>query len=163
MCSSPIHPHHIDIQDCRKRWYHTLDPNIRRGRWTDSEDEALRQAFSQVGAQWQRMGGCNFIRVVSCILDLAAYLQTATYVPGRTAEQVAKRWRDVLDPGLVLKAPWTPDEDALLVAQYCQHGPKWTLISDAFPSRNGIACRNRFRRFRNAQERNSGTSHRGSN
>ena len=72
-------------------------------------------------------------------------------VPGRTDEQVAKRWKDVLSPDLNLDAQWTPEEDALLVRLFKEHGPKWTLMSDSFPTRNGIACRNRFRRFKRTE------------
>jgi hypothetical protein len=71
----------------------------------------------------------------------------ASYVPGRNDEQVAKRWKDVLSPELDLSAPWTRDEDEMLLKLHRIHGPKWTLISDAFPKRNGIACRNRHRKW----------------
>jgi hypothetical protein len=75
-------------------------------------------------------------------------LTKALLIPGRNDEQVAKRWRDVLSPELDLDAPWTPEEDALLVNLFKEMGPKWTPMSDSFPKRNGIACRNRFRRFK---------------
>lgn len=83
---------------------------------------------------------------------LVKLLTPAMLVPGRTDEQVAKRWKDVLSPDLNLDAQWTPEEDALLVKLFKEHGPKWTLMSDSFPTRNGIACRNRFRRFRRTGE-----------
>ncbi|KAI9632890.1 Homeodomain-like protein, partial [Dioszegia hungarica] len=121
-----IHGGRTNKKDCRKRWFYTLDPGLKKGRWTQDEDEALRKAFLEVGAQWKEM---------------------ALRVPGRTDEQVAKRWRDVLSPDLVLDAPWTPEEDALLLRLFKEHGPKWTKISHSFATRNGIAVRNRFRRF----------------
>jgi len=54
----------------------------------------------------------------------------------------------VLAPELRLEAPWTAEEDTLLMKLYEEHGPRWTLMSDSFPTRNGIACRNRFRRYK---------------
>lgn len=77
---------------------------------------------------------------------------TAKRIRGRTDEQVAKRWKDVLAPDLKLEAPWTEEEDALLLELYEKHGPKWTLMSDFVEGRNGIACRNRFRRFKLSSE-----------
>ena len=29
------------VQDCRKRWFHSLDPSLRKGRWTEEEDDKL--------------------------------------------------------------------------------------------------------------------------
>lgn len=134
----------VDLsQDCRKRWYYTLDPTLKKGRWTSEEDQLLRDAFARLGPQWTALG-----------IPLSAFPSTrfspnrsALYVPGRTDEQVAKRWKDVLAPELDLAAPWTRAEDTLLFKLHRVHGPKWTLISDAFPRRNGIACRNRHRKW----------------
>ena len=36
----------------------------------------------------------------------------------------------------------------LLLKLFKELGPKWTPMSDHFPGRNGIGCRNRFRKFR---------------
>jgi len=75
-------------------------------------------------------------------------LISASRIPGRNDEQVAKRWKDVLSPDLSLDTPWTPEEDLLLLNLFKELGPKWTPMSDRFPGRNGIACRNRFRKFK---------------
>lgn len=48
--------HSLTKKDCRKRWFYTLDPGLKKGRWTQDEDEALRKAFLEVGAQWKEMG-----------------------------------------------------------------------------------------------------------
>jgi hypothetical protein len=82
------------------------------------------------------------------ILTLFRVLIPASRIPGRNDEQVAKRWKDVLSPDLSLDTPWTPEEDLLLLNLFKEIGPKWTPMSDHFPGRNGIACRNRFRKFK---------------
>ncbi|EPE06540.1 myb-like dna-binding protein bas1 [Ophiostoma piceae UAMH 11346] len=39
-------------KDCRKRWFHSLDPNVRKGRWTADEDQILKQAYQELGPAW---------------------------------------------------------------------------------------------------------------
>jgi myb proto-oncogene protein len=43
-------------KDCRKRWFYTLDPGLRKGRWTREEDITLRAAYSELGPQWREIG-----------------------------------------------------------------------------------------------------------
>ena len=120
-----------------------MDPTLKKGRWTSEEDQLLRDAFARLGPQWTALG-----KLIFGVLRSAFRLTyLASHVPGRNDEQVAKRWKDVLSPELQLSAPWTREEDEMLLRLYRIHGPKWTLISDAFPRRNGIACRNRHRKW----------------
>lgn len=98
----------------------------------------MRDAYVELGPRWRKIG--EFTPYMALI--------AAMRIPGRTDEQVAKRWKDVLAPDLKLEAPWTDEEDALLLDLYGRLGPKWTLMSDYVEGRNGIACRNRFRRFK---------------
>lgn len=46
----------IGIQDCRKRWLHSLDPSLRKGRWTSQEDEILLSAYARLGPLWNDIG-----------------------------------------------------------------------------------------------------------
>ncbi|WVQ84103.1 hypothetical protein IAT38_006248 [Cryptococcus sp. DSM 104549] len=113
-------------KDCRKRWFHSLDPSLRKGKWSADEDEALKRLYRQLGPQWKEI---------------------ALHIPGRKDDQCSKRWRDVLDPILTPKKPWTPLEDALLLQLHEQHGAKWTTIADHLPGRSPLACRNRSRKY----------------
>lgn len=44
------------VPDCRKRWFHSLDPTLRKGRWSMSEDELLHDAYSKLGPAWKDIG-----------------------------------------------------------------------------------------------------------
>ncbi|WVQ72851.1 hypothetical protein IAR50_002412 [Cryptococcus sp. DSM 104548] len=113
-------------KDCRKRWFHSLDPSLRKGRWSKQEDEALKRLYKEMGPQWKEI---------------------ALLIPGRKDDQCSKRWRDVLDPSLISKEPWTPLEDALLLQLFEALGAKWSVISDCLPGRSPLACRNRSRKY----------------
>ncbi|BEJ17413.1 hypothetical protein CspHIS471_0608140 [Cutaneotrichosporon sp. HIS471] len=114
-------------KDCRKRWFHSLDPRVRKGRWSPDEDDLLRKLYAELGPQWKAI---------------------ALRIPGRKDDQVSKRWRDVLAPELTSKKPWSDEEDALLLALLEEKGPKWTSIAEQLPGRSPIACRNRSRKYR---------------
>ncbi|GMK57629.1 hypothetical protein CspeluHIS016_0404630 [Cutaneotrichosporon spelunceum] len=114
-------------KDCRKRWFHSLDPRVRKGRWSPDEDDLLRKLYAELGPQWKAI---------------------ALRIPGRKDDQVSKRWRDVLAPELTSKKPWSEDEDRLLLQLLEEKGPKWTSIAEQLPGRSPIACRNRSRKYR---------------
>ena len=42
-------------KQCRERWYHHLDTNIRKGNWTNQEDNAILEAQKQIGNQWSKV------------------------------------------------------------------------------------------------------------
>ena len=52
----------------------------------------------------------------------------AKYIPGRTGQQCAQRWRHRVNPN-IKKEKWTPEEDRLLVRLVHQHGSAWAEIS----------------------------------
>lgn len=43
-------------KDCRKRWFHSLDPALRKGRWSKEEDELLLAAYKRLGPAWKDIG-----------------------------------------------------------------------------------------------------------
>lgn len=102
-------------------------PSKRRasmGKWTEHEDEQLRQAVKQNCAKnWKKI---------------------ATSLPGRSDVQCLHRWQKVLKPGLI-KGPWTPEEDATVVALVKVHGQKkWSFIARQLKGRLGKQCRERW-------------------
>ncbi|KAG7084149.1 hypothetical protein JMJ78_0009588 [Colletotrichum scovillei] len=79
-------------KDCRKRWA-KIQVDIRKGAWTQEEDERLQKAVLQLGCKWSQVGAM---------------------VQSRNADQCAKRWQHVLGPD-VKHVSWTPEEDKKLL------------------------------------------------
>lgn len=94
------------------------------GRWSQEEDSTLRSAVSSnAGKNWKKI---------------------ALQLPGRTDVQCLHRWQKVLKPGLV-KGPWTPEEDAMVVQLVAEHGQKkWSFIARQLQGRLGKQCRERW-------------------
>ncbi|CAG8628972.1 3707_t:CDS:2, partial [Paraglomus brasilianum] len=112
-------------KDCRKRWFHSLDPTLRKGPWTTEEDEILRKNVERYPNSWSKI---------------------AKSIPGRTDDQCAKRWRESLDP-MIDRREWSSEEDKLLIEKYELFGGQWQEISKYFPGRPGLHCRNRWRKL----------------
>lgn len=114
-------------KDCRKRWFHSLDPTLKRGRWTEDEDRILLEAYNKMGSVWNKI---------------------AQLIPGRTDDQCSKRYNDVLDPSVRDRLrEWTKEEDDKLVQLVEQHGTQWRTISSRMQGRTGLTCRNRWRKI----------------
>ncbi|CAH2355607.1 hypothetical protein CLIB1423_29S01024 [[Candida] railenensis] len=114
-------------KDCRKRWCNSLDPNLRKGKWTPEEDAQLLSAFQKYGAAWKKV---------------------ASTISGRTDDQCAKRYIEVLDPKTKDRLkPWTHEEDLLLIRRVKIHGTKWKTIADDIEGRPSLTCRNRWRKI----------------
>jgi myb proto-oncogene protein len=64
-------------EQCHQRWFRSLNPGIKRGKWTEEEDGILTVAVLELGDNWD---------VVS------------TLVPGRTNDQCRARWVKHVDP-----------------------------------------------------------------
>ncbi|KAI8990060.1 hypothetical protein BDB01DRAFT_779862 [Pilobolus umbonatus] len=112
-------------KNCRKRWFHSLDPTLRKGAWTDEEDTKLREGVSIHSYQWSKI---------------------ADMLEGRTDDQCAKRWRESLDPSID-RSEWTHDEDRILMTKYEEYGSQWQKIAFFFDGRPGLHCRNRWRKL----------------
>ncbi|KAF5012158.1 hypothetical protein FDECE_1807 [Fusarium decemcellulare] len=131
-------------KDCRKRWFHSLDPSLRKGRWTAQEDELLLSAYARLGPAWH---------------DIAAL------IPGRKDDQCSKRYNDILDPSAKNRlSDWTAQEDNLLRQGVASLGHRWAAISSRIPGRPPLTCRNRWRTLsrqshsRQAQSKSQGTT-----
>lgn len=99
---------------CLQRWMKSLNPAIRRGKWTEQEDETLRRAVNFYG-----VGNWNKIQ---------------RHLPGRTDMQARERWTNILDPSLTF-APFTAEEEERLYALIEEHGRKWSMLTKFFPGR----------------------------
>ncbi|RFN50704.1 putative bas1-transcription factor [Fusarium flagelliforme] len=112
-------------KECRKRWLHSLDPSLRKGRWTSQEDEILLSAYARLGPVWNDI---------------------ANLIPGRKDDQCSKRYNDILNPSAKNRlSDWTADEDNLLRQGVATLGHRWVAISSRIPGRPPLTCRNRWR------------------
>ncbi|KAF9647929.1 hypothetical protein BDM02DRAFT_3071131, partial [Thelephora ganbajun] len=111
-----------DNKSCRKRWIHSLDPKLRKGRWTASEDTALLEAVNKHGKRWY---------------------EVAKDLPGRTDDQCAKRYKEAVDPS-IRRGPWTQEEDDRLWEAFQRLGNRWHAISCTLNGRPAVHCRNRL-------------------
>ncbi|GJJ68052.1 hypothetical protein EMPS_00398 [Entomortierella parvispora] len=112
-------------KNCRKRWFHSLDPSLKKGSWTEEEDHLLRTGVQSFKGQWSKI---------------------AERIKGRTDDQCAKRWRESLDPHID-RAAWTPEDDVVLLQKFEEYGSQWQKIALSFPGRPGLHCRNRWRKI----------------
>lgn len=114
-------------KDLRKRWTASLDPNLKKGKWAPEEDVILLKSYEKHGPHW---------------------LSVAEEISGRTEDQCAKRYIEILGPsseGRLRK--WTLEEDLSLVSKVKMYGTKWRRISSELESRPSLTCRNRWRKI----------------
>ncbi|KAI1797566.1 hypothetical protein LXA43DRAFT_981068 [Ganoderma leucocontextum] len=107
---------------CRKRWLHSLSPNVKKTAWTPEEDQLLLSLYATHGTKWSII---------------------ARNIPGRTDDACSKRYREALDPSLK-RDDWTGQEDSKLLDAYARLGGKWGFIGQEL-NRSGLGCRNRWR------------------
>ncbi|EMD41117.1 hypothetical protein CERSUDRAFT_91875 [Gelatoporia subvermispora B] len=111
-------------QQCQNRYLRSLDPGIRRGGWTEDEDEKLRQAVAVFGHSWS---------------------EVSTFVAGRTNEQCRDRYQEYLSP-YSSRARWTDEMEQLLLDAVEKIGyGKWREISEMVGhGRTDTMCRTRY-------------------
>ncbi|OJJ07407.1 hypothetical protein ASPVEDRAFT_88657 [Aspergillus versicolor CBS 583.65] len=109
-------------KDCRKRWYGTA-AKVKKGAWTQAEDERLRRAIEKHGTKWSVV---------------------AAMVATRLPDQCSKRWSQSINPDID-HSPWTQQEDDRLLEQVNKHGHYWQqIVSLYFPGRTSLAAKNRY-------------------
>ncbi|KAL0091100.1 Homeodomain-like protein [Phycomyces blakesleeanus] len=101
-------------QQCLQRWRKSIDPAIRRTRWTRDEDVALKSAVVLYGeGHWAKI----------CL-----------HIPGRTDMQCRERWVNILNPS-IKRDPLNDEEKNILSKLVAEHGQKWSLIARLMPGR----------------------------
>ena len=102
------------------------------GKWSQEEDRKLisliQNMFRKIGSKHLKTGHWRVI---------ANQMQT------RTDQQCRLRWEQTLDPS-INKAPFTLEEDELLLRKYTELGSKWSEMSIYFKNRTPCQLRLRF-------------------
>eukprot|EP01016_Furgasonia_blochmanni_P050470 TRINITY_DN7804_c0_g1_i6.p1 TRINITY_DN7804_c0_g1~~TRINITY_DN7804_c0_g1_i6.p1 ORF type:complete len:844 (-),score=291.32 TRINITY_DN7804_c0_g1_i6:306-2837(-) len=62
-------------KQCRERWYNNLNPDVKKGDWTEEEDGMIFQLYRQHGSSWSKI---------------------AKYLPGRTENSIKNRFYSTL-------------------------------------------------------------------
>ncbi|NWW06599.1 SNPC4 protein, partial [Oreocharis arfaki] len=107
--------------------YQIYNKDLKRKEWTKDEDQMLLELVQEM-------------RVGSHI----PYKKIAYYMEGRDSAQLIYRWMKSVDPSLK-KGPWTPEEDAMLMAAVKKYGEKdWYKIRTEVPGRSDAQCRDRY-------------------
>ncbi|NWH98204.1 SNPC4 protein, partial [Tichodroma muraria] len=107
--------------------YQIYNKDLKRKEWTKDEDQMLLELVQEM-------------RVGSHI----PYKKIAYYMEGRDSAQLIYRWTKSVDPSLK-KGPWTPEEDAMLMAAVKKYrGKDWYKIRTEVPGRSDAQCRDRY-------------------
>lgn len=85
----------------------------------------------------------DLIRDLVEFQKVSPWTEVAKHLPGRTAAQCRDRYNGYLCQP-ILKKPWTPEEDELIIAKYKEFGPRWVMISQFLPGRSGTNIKNRW-------------------
>ncbi|EQC31459.1 hypothetical protein SDRG_11057 [Saprolegnia diclina VS20] len=107
--------------------------HVNPGKWTQDEDDLLRQAVDKYGPRnWKAI---------------------AKHVGRRNHAQCLQRWRKVLFPGL-RRGNWSHEEDCLLqsqIATLSQQSGKlnWASVAAGVPGRTAKHCQERWRNYLN--------------
>jgi hypothetical protein len=90
--------------------------------FTKEEDAQIIELFEEYGTHWKKY---------------------QDHFPNRTALSIRQRWSNNLDPN-INKAPFSPQEDEIILTMQKSIGNKWSSIAEMLEGRSQSAVSNRF-------------------
>jgi hypothetical protein len=99
------------------------EKKITRRKFTWAEDELLLVSVARYGTR--------------------NWAEISRLFPSRSIRQVRERWRDYLNPSLVV-GNWTQAEEQLLVDRVAEIGPRWSVIAKLFPGRSDVSVKGHY-------------------
>lgn len=114
---------------CYKKYKYTLEPSIKKGKWTVVEDSLLSILVKEIGPNWSLI---------------------SKFINGRIGIQCRQRYMHSLlthyegKNNNIKKGRWSASEDELLIKYHGQFGNKWARIGREMETRNGRQCEHRF-------------------
>ena len=121
---------------CLHRWRKSLNPSMKKGKFSKEEDALLVDAV-------RKLGTCNWKHV-------------KLLVPGRTDVQCRERYVNTLAPGLKKGIEWSAEEKATLLANVKEHGSSWAVVARSLPGRTDCMCRKQYLKLTRDDTRDSG-------
>ncbi|XP_060697612.1 snRNA-activating protein complex subunit 4 isoform X2 [Hemiscyllium ocellatum] len=107
------------------RWSKSLDPTVKRGPWTQAEDELLLKAVAKYGTR--------------------EWFKIQEEVPGRVDAQCRGRFLNTLNHNL-RKGRWSPEEEREFRVLLARHGVgRWSKISAGLVGRTEAQCLHKWK------------------
>ncbi len=122
-------------QQCKNHWIRVLNPTIKHGKWTEEEDEQLKNLVDQHGKKWAEI---------------------AKEMSGRTSLQCYQHYKRTLNPA-IKKRKWTEEEDEQLKNLVDQHGEKWAEIAEEMSGRTNMQCSQHYKTLNAANKQGKWT------
>ena len=110
-----------NAKECVQRWKKVLAPGLKKGKWSDAEDQSLIALIEKHGQNWTLLSEC---------------------MKSRSSKQCRERWMNHLNPDLK-KTKWSAEEDAKLLELAALYPRKWAEMARGIPGRteNMAKCR----------------------
>jgi len=108
---------------CMQRWSKALKPGLKKGHWTAQEDAILLEMAGTYEKNWAKV---------------------VQHIPNRTVKQIRERWSNHVNP-IVNHAPFSEEEDSILVQMHEELGNKWALIAKKLNSRTAEGVKIRWK------------------
>ena len=114
---------------------------------TTSSDKEKKN--KKIGLCWSHEEDKRLLEAVKCYGE-KRWVEVAKAVGTRSRKQCRERFVNHISPRIV-KRPWTPEEDEIILKSYGIYGNKWSEIGRRLTGRTARSVRNRYRSLTSKQ------------